>query len=349
MFDTQLMTRAQYPRMRLLITTQTIDRDDPILGFFHNWVRFLAPHFDHIHVICLKEGAFSLPSNVTVHSLGKEGGANRFKYVYRFTQHLKRLHGEYDIVFSHMNPHYIVLAGLLWKRAHIPILFWRNHARMNWMTQVAAHFARNVFYTSPFACTRIFPHAVQMPVGIDTEIFKPVNVVRNEASVLFLGRLSEVKRPEIFMETSVLLPEYTFVSYGDVPGNNVSYKQMLESRSQGKVTFCGAVKNYETPAIYSSFGIYVNLTAEGSMDKTVLEAAACGAIVLVANTSFASHIPDICILKDITPQGLATHIQKLMSLSMEEKSKIREELRNTVLRQHSLSMLTEKLVEFCYK
>ena len=60
--------------MRLLICTQAIDKNDPILGFFHRWVIEFAKHFEHISVICLREGTHTLPENVSVYSLGKEGG-----------------------------------------------------------------------------------------------------------------------------------------------------------------------------------------------------------------------------------------------------------------------------------
>jgi len=58
--------------MKLLITTQTIDKNDPILGFFHGWVKEFSKHFEEINVICLKEGEHNLPENVHVYSLGKE-------------------------------------------------------------------------------------------------------------------------------------------------------------------------------------------------------------------------------------------------------------------------------------
>lgn len=42
--------------MRLLILTQAVDLDDPVLGFFHRWIVEFAKRFDTIEVICLKAG-----------------------------------------------------------------------------------------------------------------------------------------------------------------------------------------------------------------------------------------------------------------------------------------------------
>src|SRR3989344_3692203 len=57
--------------MRLLICTQAADQDDPVLGFFHEWIAGLAKQFESVEVVCLKEGRHALPANVSVHSLGK--------------------------------------------------------------------------------------------------------------------------------------------------------------------------------------------------------------------------------------------------------------------------------------
>ena len=189
------------------------------------------------------------------------------------------------MVFSHMNPHYIVLSGWLFVLMGKPMFFWRNHARMNVMTRIAARFARRVFYTSPFACTRVFPHAMQMPVGIDTEVFKSVaGETAKEKSLLFFGRLSPVKRPELFIRAVNMLPEYTVDIFGDVQNGSAEYGAELRKSAGKHIQFHDAVTNREAPQIYFAHEIYVNLTPEGSMDKTVLEAASCGSLVLVTNT-----------------------------------------------------------------
>ena len=58
--------------MRLLIVTQKVDREDDLLGFFHQWIIEFAKHCESVTVICLEEGSHRLPSNVRVFSLGKE-------------------------------------------------------------------------------------------------------------------------------------------------------------------------------------------------------------------------------------------------------------------------------------
>ncbi len=331
--------------MRLLITTQTVDRDDPILGFFHGWLLELSKHFEHIHVICLRQGIHELPENVSVHSLGKEKGVNYARYLWRLFSYVWKLRNSHDVVFSHMNPHYIVLAGWFWFLKGKRMYFWRNHAKMNFMTRIAAFFAERVFYTSPFACTRVFSHAMQMPVGINTLMFQPqVGVERKERSVLFLGRISTVKRPELFVSASQFLPNYEMHVYGDESDDAGGYQKKLEALSEANVHFHRAVPNYETPSIYSAFDVYVNLTPEGSMDKTVLEAASCGALVLVANKSFEACIPTECLLRDVTEEGIAKQIRALCEMPAEKKDEYRKQLERMVEEQHSLKKLVTELV-----
>ena len=100
--------------MKLLITTQAVDLDDPVLGFFHRWIEELSKRFDTISVICLKEGRHSLPANVSVYSLGKEGGVSRIAYVLNFYRYIWKLRNDYDAVFVHMNQEYVLLGWKFW-------------------------------------------------------------------------------------------------------------------------------------------------------------------------------------------------------------------------------------------
>ena len=117
--------------MKLLIVTQTVDIKDPVLGFFVRWIEEFAKHVEHIEIICLKEGQYTLPSNVRVHSLGKEKNlplfVRRILYAVRFKFFVWRLRHDYDAVFVHMNPEYVVLGGLFWRLLGKKISLWYTH------------------------------------------------------------------------------------------------------------------------------------------------------------------------------------------------------------------------------
>ena len=89
--------------MNLLILTQKVNKNDPILGFFHQWIEEFSNRFEKVTVICLQKGEYNLPSNVKVYSLGKESGKSKIKYVKNFFNLILGLNREYDSVFIHMN------------------------------------------------------------------------------------------------------------------------------------------------------------------------------------------------------------------------------------------------------
>src|SRR5690349_15894229 len=132
--------------MKLLIVTQTLDANDPVLGFFHSWVHALAPKFEKINVIALGVGVHLLPENVRVHSLGKEKGKrSAFSYALSFFSLAWHLQGEYDAVLVHMNQEYILLTGWLWKLLGKRIYMWRNHSAGSFLTDTAAAFCDKIF------------------------------------------------------------------------------------------------------------------------------------------------------------------------------------------------------------
>ncbi len=332
--------------MRLLITTQAVDENDPVLGFFIGWIKELATHFDQVHVVCLKEGTHQLPANVHVYSLGKEHSTSRIGYVIGFYRYMWRLRGMYDRVFIHMNPHYVLLWGMVWKLTGTPIHFWRNHAKMNVMTWITARFATRMYYTSPFACLSRYAHAVRMPVGIDMDRFviEAHNTKSTKKKILFLGRLSRVKQPEVFIETArILSEEYEFHLYGDDPSPTGAYKKGLESQAGKNVFFHPAITNDQTPHIYRAHDIYVNLTPEGSMDKTVLEAGACGVMIIVANKSFKGIVPDESLLETVSASHLAQKITEIETLPTQVRTNMCETTREHIMKEHSLRELGNRL------
>src|SRR3989344_4493728 len=119
--------------MRLLVITQKVDRNDPVLGFFHRWIEEFSKHCEKVHVICLKEGVNDLPENVAVHSLGKEEGKSRITYLWRFYYYVLKYRSQHDAVFVHMNPEYVLLGSLFWKIVGKRIVLWYMHKSVTMM------------------------------------------------------------------------------------------------------------------------------------------------------------------------------------------------------------------------
>ncbi len=278
--------------MKLLILTQKIDRQDPVLGFFHRWVEEFAKHCERVVVICLQRGDFDLPKNVKVLSLGKESGRSRFKYIWRFYKYIWRERKNYDVVFAHMNQEYVILGSWLWKLWSKKIWLWRNHAYGNLWTRLAVWLSDRVFCTSPQSFTAQFKKTELMPVGIDTDYFKPNQAIKKVPnSILSLGRISPVKRLEVLIDTLLELDKWGIGFSATVVGSPTSeadrqYEQDLRKQAEplihsGRLKLLPAVSNAEAKILYNQHEIFVNLTPAGSMDKTIFEAMACELDVII--------------------------------------------------------------------
>ena len=333
--------------MRILICTQIIDVKDPILGFFHRWVEEFAKHAEHIHVICLQEGEHHLPQNVTVHSLGKEHKhgsrlGKRLRYIWRFKMLVWRLRREYDTVFVHMNPEYIVLAGWWWRLAGKKIGLWYNHTAGSLWLKAAQPFTNYVFHTSPFAYTARYHNAERMPAGIDTDVFKPQpEIEKIPRSIYFQGRVASAKRVHVMLEAFARLHGEGVAKLLTIVGPEdavytkplkETYRSLIQS---GAVVFKGSVPNTETPRLYAMHEVSVNLTDDGNYDKTVLESLACDTPVVTSSKAFADAPVDMISAPEpdlLAPALAVTH-------------NAAPNMREYVQRNHSLAMLGQRIRE----
>jgi len=340
--------------MKLLILTQKVDKEDPILGFFHNWILELSKIFETVSVICLEKGRYDLPQNVKIYSLGKESSDSKVKYVKNFFNLILSLHKDYNVVFVHMNQEYVLLGGFIWKILRKKVYFWRNHVHGNLLTRIAVGLSNKVFCTSRQSFTAQFKKTILMPVGIDTNLFEvdsSQQLISRKRKILFLGRMSPIKKPVLLIESLSILKDkkvdFNCDFYGDPLPGGEDYYSSLKTKARefnlaDKINFYKGVPNYETPKIYREHDIFVNLTPEGSFDKTILEAAACGCLLVVTNQSLGGEIDEKIIVKKETPTDIAERINFWLKTDREEKNRASEKLQKYVLEKHSLNALIEK-------
>ncbi len=341
--------------MKILVITQKVDREDGALGFMHQWLAKISEQVEVLNVVCLEQGSVSLSENVRVFSLGKEQSQSRIKYLVRFYKYVFKLRKEYDVVFCHMNPVYIVLAGGFWKIWRKKVFLWHNHKQGTLMTRKAIWLANRVFYTSSFSFSSRFKKAKQMPVGIDTNVFKKDEAeIKAENSLLYLGRISPVKKIEVLIKAAKLLAEqgreFALNIVGEPGQKDSQYFEKIKKAgaeliAKGKARFYPAVPNYQTPKVYNQNEVFVNLTPSGSFDKTILEAMACRTLVIVCNQSLKGLLSDELIFKEGDSQDLKDKINNLLAKPAEEKRELGEQLRRVVIEKHSLDLLVNKLVD----
>ncbi len=339
--------------MKLLIITQKVDRNDSILGFFHHWLEEFSKHFEKITVICLWRGEYHLPNNVNVLSLGKEGGTSKLKYLYRFYKYIWNERKNYDSVFVHMNQEYILMGAMFWKILGKKITMWRNHSSGNFLTRLAIYFSDKVFCTSSKSFSAKFDKTEIMPVGIDTNFFKPDDSIsRKQNTILCLGRIAPIKKQDLFIESLGLLnqkeDEFMASIYGDPLPKDENYYLSLKKKAQvleieNKVIFFQSVPNHTTPSIYASHNIFVNLSPDGLYDKTMFEAMSAGTLIVSPHSNLRGKINPELILDRVDAEDLAITLHNLLHLDSEKTNLIRNELRDYVEKNHDLAILANRL------
>ena len=336
--------------MRLLICTQAVDSDDPVLGFFHRWIEEFAKHCESIEIICLRAGVQHLPDNVHIHSLGKEKmsanseqrTANRIQYAFQFWRHMWRLRGEYDAVFVHMNPEYVLLGGLLWRLWRKRVVLWYVHRQNSFTLRLATHLVHRIATSARGSISAKSEKIVVVGHGIDTSSFSESSVAvidRTAPKIVTVGRISPIKSVETIVEAIAHLGEVHVHASLDIVGptlyeGDIRYKNEIEALVRKKnlsdrVSILPAIPNSHMPTLYRKYDIAINACPTGGIDKAVLEAMAAGKPVFVCNESFREYLgayAEDLIFAFENSTDLAGKIATF--LSREDTAAVRENMRS---------------------
>ncbi len=333
--------------MKLLIVTQKVNKNDQILGFFHAWIVKFAEHFDLVTVICLEEGEHELPMNVKVLSLGKEKRELRSNYIHKFYSYIWNERKNYDVVFVHMNPIYVVLGGFIWKMLGKGITLWYTHRSVDWKLVVTEKLVDKIFTASKESFRLVSGKVMVTGHGIDTDEFSPKREFSgSKNAILSVGRISETKGQREMIEAIEILhnrgSNFSLQIIGDaVTSADFTYKKDLEEcvakrNLNSVVIFKGKVDPDVISEIYPTGEIFINLSNTGSLDKAVLEAMSSGLKILTSNEAFR----DILSKENLTTRDSDEIAQKIEILS---RVSVNPSLRDIVVKNHSLVSLIMKL------
>jgi glycosyltransferase involved in cell wall biosynthesis len=341
--------------MKIMFITQKVDRNDAVLGVYHEWIRSLAQKADSVEAICLYKGDHDLPHNVTVHSLGKEKGESRLKYVKNFFKYIVSLNKKYDIVFVHMNAIYVPLGWLFWKLMGKKIFFWYAGYKVANLARFALLLSNKGVTSIPGAFIKS-SKVVVTGQGIDADLFRrDEKVTKKQNSILFLGRISPVKNLEVLVDALRKMDiNFKAQIVGSSPKRDREYYSKIKNLAadlveKGKLEFIEQVPNHKTPEFYNSNKLFINLTDSGSFDKSILEAMACEMVILVSNNTYREILPEelqeSLMFKEKNSEDLADKIKKIFVLDDTEYKSIAVKLRKIVEDNHSLDGLTNKLIK----
>jgi len=344
--------------MRLLITTQVVDTEDPILGFFHWWIIEFSKHFDRVDVICLSKGSHNLPSNVFVHSLGKEEGENRFKYIIRFYRFFWNIYvlGHIDFVFFHMGAILNIMAAPFFfvrKLKRTQFLWWKTKGEIDWLGRTALLFVDGVRTGSEESFPIVTAKKKVVGSAVDTDLFALPTSRDRTTTLLFVGRIMPIKNVEHVIQTTKKLKDGGREVRTRIVGGaeNEAYLESLhtlceELEVRKELTFVGPLNQEALVSEYQNAHFAMNPSDTDSFDKVVIEAMACGSIPLTSNETFRRILAPYCLFVEKGDiEGYANTINTHLSDTTEDRMKLLRELHDIVITEHSLTTLSHRVFD----
>lgn len=343
--------------MKLLITTQTVDKNDPILGFFHRWLIEFAKHFERIDVICLREGVHELPPHVHVHSLGKENGENRLKYIFRFYYFFSKIFFQkhIDHVFFHMGAINNILAApffLIRRFFKTQFYWWKTHGKA-WALKERIAF---------IVCDRVFTaggksfgtnakKVIVVGHAIDTEMFAPSeNTSREEHLSIVVGRVVPIKKIEIAIKamSEVVRTQKDatvhIIGNADIESYKDNLKVLAKEYSLNNILFFDGVPQAQIISQYERALILLSPAYEAGFDKVVLEAMASGVIPLTSIPSFKPILdPHGLYIEQNNVSGYVEAILRIYEMDSFARNELTQKLRNIVISNHSIDTLPKRI------
>jgi len=352
--------------MKLVMITPRVGYDNPLLGFIPGWITHLAKYVDHLWVITPRTEPLSLPVNISVVQVGRDysKGETIIHAVNNFHKILWDLthHEHVDGIFTHMYPIYALLAIPYARLSDIPIITWYSHGHASFQIRLASKFVNKIVTASPESFTLPIKNKVVIGHGVDTDVFKPLLMqnlrVDNTFRIITVGRLSPVKDCTTLIKAASILIENNLRNFkitflGSAPSHHQRYAEELRDlvkmlNLQEKITFTGPVPNNMIINYLLENDIFINMQAEGGVGKAVLEAMATGIPCIFCTPAYNSHLNDLRL--ELTyqagnPDDLADKLQKMFMRSSEERQIIGKKLRQIVLENYNLDILTKRIVK----
>ena len=312
--------------MKLAVATQRVDLDDPVLGATVPKLRALAERVDDLVVVTLSAGRHDLPANVRVRTLRSSGRAVRGA---QFASIMAQERP--DAVLAHMAPIYAVLAAPF----RAPVALWFTHPRDSRLLRLATRVARVVLTVDersfPFSSPKV------KPIGHGVDVARFTCVAPSSTPPLrlvSLGRITPVKRLDLIERAAARVDgvEVEFVGPA-LSAADRAYRANL-ARTREPVGWA------EVPALLAEYDGLVSATEAGSADKVVYEAAASCLPVVASSPAVASLVPEELRFGDEVEL-----VQRLEWLRSADRPALGRELRERVIRDHSVDVWAKRALE----
>jgi glycosyltransferase involved in cell wall biosynthesis len=349
--------------VRLLVITPKVDPDDDLFGHVATWMAALARRVDRLYVIALWDTRPPLPANVRLATLGKGATEDKAFWLARLQRYLARLclEGEVDAVLAHMGPVFAVAAAPIARLAGVPLCLWYAHGHVSPMLRLAHRLVDGIGTSTPEGFRIPSAKVTVTGQGIDTARFVPAVGNGIEGPILSVGRFSPIKDYETLLDAIALLTPasgtsddaHTFELIGGSHSEAerryfadlLARADRLEIRERVKLV--PGLPHAEIVPRYQRASLFVSCSRTGSLDKAVLEAAACGVVPLVCSSAFRGLFGERWDELSFPPGDapvLARRMADWLGRGEAERRAVGSELRAVVERSHSVDHLADAIV-----
>ena len=339
--------------LKLLMITRKVDVNDALAGFTYDWVKEIGGNLEKLYVVSWQAGNVTdLPENIEVIFLSD----SKLKKVFILWFKLFKILPKIDGVFCHMNPEYTILVGPLARLFGKRIVSWYTHKAVTVRRRILEILANKIITASSesFRDPWFAKKVAIIGHGINTDLFKPKTGSRSDSQfrIISVGRISPTKDYESIIKSTDLLDNKSvqLKIVGDVilKSQKAYFNELKEMVAKmdlaDQVDFPGWIANRDMVPYYQESDLFINTSGTGSVDKVVLEAMACGCLVLTSNEAFESIIGSEFMVEKNNPKALAEKISWLMNIGLEEKTKILDKFRQIILDGYDLKKLAKKIV-----
>lgn len=336
--------------------TRKVDKNEHLAGFTYNWVKKIGEQVDELRVISWQEGDNSgLPPNIKVYPLKTK--ENKLIKIAKFKMLVWRNIKSVDGVFCHQMPIYTILAAPFAKLYGKKIVSWYMHRQVDFKMRLMEKLSDVILSASKESFRLPSKKIVITGHGIDIDLFKPTESISQDKifKIISVGRISPTKDYESMIKAVDILVgqgfkdiRLTIIGEAGLAEQTTYFenlKQMvIKMNLQTNVEFLGSKPNAEIPTYLAQSNVSINLSGTGSIDKAVLEAMACGCLVLTSNEAFKEILPPELMVEMNNPKKLAEKIKRLIALPKYKADELRHELRQEVVKNHNLDNLVKKII-----
>ncbi|MCC7106550.1 MAG: glycosyltransferase family 4 protein [Chloroflexi bacterium] len=345
--------------MRVLAITPMVDPADDLFGFVHTWMSRLAVRVERLHVLQLWDRSSALPSNTTVYTMGKDGGASRPEQLARFARVVGSLclGRQVDAVLTHMGPIFAVCAAPFARAAGVPLVLWYAHGAVSPTLRLAHALVDRVGTSTPAGFRLPSTKVTWTGQGIDTDRFAPPEIEPRDGPIVSIGRISPVKGYETLLEAASLLRRRGVAATPRIVGGarepaELRYRDRLVSlvRDIGlpAETIQPGVPHADVARLYRGASLFASCSQTGSLDKAVLEALATARLAVTCNAAFGPFFGserDRLTFPAGDAVALADRLEALLSLDSRQRRQEGLQWRERVVAEHGVDHLADELVK----